>query len=160
MEDLILVENQIIISTPAFSRGMFFGSGMGVCISLGEKFVNLVVPEIKTIVPYSWNFPVVSHDLMEPATDKENLAMIGEKKLFTPNEWAKAIYFGFKVENEFFKTNPNTNVSYLELGDGERLAVYARFEKGIWFLGANPIDDKRREDFGRRIFYRGNGSLN
>jgi hypothetical protein len=156
----LITESQIIISTPPFSRERFFGSGMGVAIELGEHFVDLVIPEIDMFVPASQGLIVASHDLMEFAIDQENLAEIGNRRLFRPNEWAQIIFFGFMSgRKNLFKNNSSMNLSYLELKDKRTLAVYTRLnsEYGIWRAAANPIDDKRREDvedIGRRLLYR------
>jgi len=158
MDGYRIVEPKIVISTPSFSKAKLFGSGMGVSVIMGENFGKIVFPEISDEIPASSNLAIMSRDLTVPMTDWENLREMGYEKLFSPNEWAEILYFNLisRYGRSFFKTEAKTNLSYLELKDRRILAVYALLnsENGIWRFGANSLDDKRREDVGRRLFSR------
>jgi hypothetical protein len=129
---------------------------MGVDFRIGENFLRLVLTEVEANVPASENLIVISRDLAEPMIDVENIIEIGERGLFTPNEWVQILYFNLVLKDNHFKTD-SYNISYLRLENEEILAVYATFlgsSSRLWQLGANRLDARRRKDVGRRLFSR------
>ncbi len=139
---------KILIPVPSFLKKDFFES---LNIQMGKNFETKVLPEISEHVSEK-SLIMKMRYVKGYANDSENLGEIGTPTLFTPDDWARMLYAGIVLQekNNFLKID-STNLSYLKLKDGEVLAVYVLFnpDGSIWRCGANPIDDRRREDEGR-----------
>ncbi|MFH1161843.1 MAG: hypothetical protein V1696_01010 [Candidatus Jorgensenbacteria bacterium] len=142
-----LIEPRIIIATPAFSKAQFFGSQMGVGISMGTNFENWVLSEVSDEVPASQGLVLASLDLSQQMRDTEIRGEIGADNPLTPDQWAQALYFNLtrqpNGEKGYFKTNDFfSNLSYLKLRGGEIVAAGAYWDPDdrVWGLGADRLD--------------------
>lgn len=156
LKHLTLVEPRIPIVTPRFSKAAFFGSKMGVCISMGIQFRNWVLSEISNEVPASENLILASFDLSKLMDDVEVRGEIGVDNLLTPDQWAQTLYFNLtrqpNGEEGYFKAdNFFSNLSYLRLRSGEIVASRAERLLGasVWHLRAfcPDVDPRSAGDY-------------
>lgn len=139
---------RILVPVPSFLKNDFFKSPN---IQMGKNFETKVFPEILECVSER-SLIMKMRYIKGQMNDSENLEEIGAMRLFTPDDWTRALYSGIVLQEKYnFLKIDATNLSYLKLKDGEVLAVYALFnpDGSIWRCGANPVDDRRRKDEGR-----------
>lgn len=151
-------EQNIKISSPAFSKKSLLDSEDGVKILTGSNFDVWILPEISDAVP-EFNGTFSSFDLTKEMTDDEIRSEKGEDTL-TPNEWlAKTRALVLKQpnsENGHLATNYKSNIDYVRLKSGRVVAVFVLWLAGrrAWFLSAYVLADHRWHD-GHRVFARG-----
>ncbi|MFH1192731.1 MAG: hypothetical protein V1656_00195 [Candidatus Jorgensenbacteria bacterium] len=148
LSHLVLVEPSISIITPKFYKSAFFGSRMGVIISMGNQFENRVFSEMSDEVPASQGLVLASLDLSIKMKDAEIRVEIGEGNFLTPDQWAQTLFLNLtrqpNGENGHFKTDgPHFNLSYLKLRSGEIVAASACWGPvdHAWILNAGRLDD-------------------
>lgn len=140
-------KSRILISAPDFLKNIF----QSPMIEMGKNFKEIVFPMFSEHISRK-SLIIVYRYIDGCMTDAENLEKISAEKLFAPDEWARVLYCGVFLEIPSFFKSENMNISYLKI-EKEIYAVYALLKKdGVWRFGANPIDDNRRDDLGRRLF--------